>query len=458
MNKDDKIISDKLKKDLEVNQSYLDTIYATFDKLPEKKKKNSQFYKYKVSIATACCSLFLITGIVFAKDIQQYIIDKFKLGKGIQTAIENGYIAETDNDYISYNTNVVSPQNKELLNDINLGIKINTYLIDNSNLSIEIKYKYDNKLKELVNTNNLQSIELLDLIIIDDEKRVLYDGGVDNKEIFENYCKENNLNYTFGNCSENYFNSGLNLFESSDESLENEKSYIYNFYVEDENYPKSKKLNLIFTKISFNEFSAENVILNGNWNIELDIPEKMYNNVEGNYSVIKCENDNFDIYAAKLTETGFELGLKINELENPEYPIELAEEEKRFYESVRVGQEGGVIPRDTTEAKTKFYNESPYKELYENYYTKHFPTSIKAVRLYMPWIEETEGCYIQTSDGNKFYISESGCAKQRNSFNEDNTYEFYNKFDMTQYDATDNITAVIELYGSPVKIWLKRTN
>lgn len=49
----------------------------------------------------------------------------------------------------------------------------------------------------------------------------------------------------------------------------------------------------------------------------------------------------------------------------------------------------------------------------------------------MPWIEETEGCYIQTSNGNKFYIYEQNCAKTRNSFNEDNTYEFYNKFDMT---------------------------
>ena len=420
----------------------------------EKEVMNKKNFGIANKIAAVVCLWLLTSGIVFAKDIQEYIINKFKLGEGIQTAIENGYIAETNNDYISRNTNVISPQGEELLNDINLGIKINTYLIDNSNLSIEIKYKYDNNLKKLVNINNLQGIELLDLIIIDDEKRILYDGGADNKEIFENYCKENNLNYTFGNCSENYLNSGLNVLESSDETLENEKSYIYNFYVEDENYPKSKKLNLIFTKISFNEFPDENVVLNGNWNIELDIPEKMYNRVEGNYSVIKCENDNFDIYAAKLTETGFELGLKINGLENPEYPIELDEEEKRFYKSVI--QESGRIPRDTTEAKTKFYNESPYKDLYENYYTKHFPTSIKAVRLYIPWIEETEGCYIQTSDGNKFYISESGYAKQRNSFNEDGTYEFYNKFDMTQYDATDNITAVIELYGLPVKIELEK--
>lgn len=428
------------------------------DELICKKSSNYNNFKLKWGGIVACACLFLITGGVFAKDIQNYIKDKFKLGNGIQTAVENGYVAETDSDYIFCNTNIVSPQSEELLNGINIGVKINTYLIDNSNLSIEIKYKYDNNLVEFININNLQSIELLDLIIIDDEKRVLYDGGANNKEIFEKYCKENNLNYSFGNCNEKYLNSGLNIFESSEESLENEKSYMYNFYVEDENYPKSKKLNLIFTKISFNEISSKNIILNGNWNIELDIPERMYNSVEGNYSVIKCENDNFDIYAAKLTDTGFELGLKINGLENPEYPIELDEEEKRFYESVRSGQEDGAIPRNTEEFKTKFYNESPYKELYENYYTKHFPTSIKAVRLYMPWVEGTEGCYIQTSNGNKFYISESGCAKQRNSFNKDNSYEFYNKFDMTQYDATDNITAVIELYGLPVKIWLKRTN
>ena len=321
-------------------------------------------------IAAVVCLCLLTSGIAFAKDIQKYIINKFKLGNGIQTAIENGYIAETNNDYISCNTRVVNPENKELLNDINLKIKIDNYLIDDSNLSIEIRYKYDKKLGEIVNMNNLHIIELLDLIIIDDEKRVLYDGGVGNKEVFENYCKENNLKYAFGNCSENYLNSGLNIFESSEENLENEKSYIYNFYVEDENYPKSKKLNLIFTKISFNEFSAENVVLNGNWNIELDIPEKMYNRVEGNYSVIKCENDNFDIYAAKLTETGFELGLKINGLENPEYPVELADEEKRFHKSISIGRENGSGLRITNEAKTKFYKESPYKKLYERVYRR----------------------------------------------------------------------------------------
>jgi RNA polymerase sigma-70 factor (ECF subfamily) len=422
------------------------------------KKGFNEMNKVSKVIVFIVCTGIIVSGVVFAKDIQEFIKNKFNLSKGVETAIENGYIAESNDDYIFCNTSIEDETNEQPLNYINIGVKINSYLIDDSNLSMEISFKYDSKLKELVNIDNMNTISLLDLIIIDDENRILYDGGVSNKEAFENYCNENNLSYTFGNCNENYLNSGLNSFKSSEDSSENEISYIYNFYVEDENYPKSKKLNLIFKKIEFyEELADQSVVLSGDWNISLDIPEKMYNGVEGNYSVIKCENDNFDIYTAKVTETGFELGLIINGLENPTYPVELDEEEKRFYESISTGNVGQGL-RITEEALTEFYTTSPYKDLYENYYTKHFPTSIKAVRIYMPWIEETEGCYIQNSNGNKYYISESGCAKRRNSFNEDNTYEFYNKFDMTQYDATDNIIAVIELYGSPVKIWLKRNS
>ncbi len=454
-------IDEKIRKILSAEQippvRYDYKIKNTLNDLKTQKKSN--FKILKICVSSVCCSIILLTGVAFAKDIENYIKNKFKLGKGIETAIENGYIAESEEEYIFYDTIIEDDKSSELLDNVKIGIKVNNYLIDDSNLSIEIKFKYDEKLKEIINMDNLYIIDLPDLIITDDENRILYDGGVGNIENFNNYCNENSLNYTFGNCNENYLNSGLNIFESPEICLENEKSYIYNFYVEDNVYPKSKKINLIFNKVLFNEeLSSNNIALNGKWNISLDIPEKMYNNVDGNYNVISCENSNFDIYAAKLTPTGFELGIKINGLENPEYPIELDKEEKRFYESIRVGQEDRTIPRYTTEAKTKFYNESPYKDLYENYYTKHFPTSIEAVRIYMPWIEETEGCYIQTSDGKKFYISESGCAKQRNSFNDDNTFEFYNKFDMTQYDATEYITAVIELYGEPVKIMLKKKN
>lgn len=88
--------------------SYDFMVNDTLRKLPN--KKSYSIRGLRTALATACCSLFIVSGVVFAKDIKEYIIDKFKLGNGIQTAIENGYIAKTNNDYISYNTSVVIPK------------------------------------------------------------------------------------------------------------------------------------------------------------------------------------------------------------------------------------------------------------------------------------------------------------------------------------------------------------
>ena len=102
--------------DYKLSTKFINRVNETLTTLPNKRKNYTR--NIKVVLATSCCSLMLVSGIVFAKDIQEYIINKFKLGKGIQTAVENGYIAETNNDYLSHNTNVVNPQSKKLLNDI----------------------------------------------------------------------------------------------------------------------------------------------------------------------------------------------------------------------------------------------------------------------------------------------------------------------------------------------------
>lgn len=428
----------------------------------------------------ACIGLTLITGTVFAKDIGNFIKDKFKLSKGIETAIENGYIEEVDMDYFSYSADIFDSTGG-FLNKTNIGIRVNDFMIDDYNLSLEFGFKIDDTINKNIRLDKIYNIKFDDLIIIDEENRILFCTA--NKNYFNKFCEEKDLDYTYLEFNENYLNCGLNAFTSDYDSTENAVNLTYNMYLEDAEFPRSKELNLYFNKMEIecnnldeivekidseglkvetgdtnldDMIDEEKITVVGEWNVHLDVPAKMYLREEQEYEVVSCENENFDVYATKLTETGFELGLIINGLENPEYPTVLDEEEKRFHESISVGKEDGIGLRITDEAKTKFYKESPYIELYENYYTKHFPTSIKAVRLYMPWVEETEGCYIQNSNGDKFYISESGCEKQRNSFNEDDTFEFYNKFDMTKYDATDTITAVIEVYGSPVKILLRK--
>ena len=54
------------------------------------------------SITVACCMMLSITGVVFAKDIGNFINNLFgySASDGVQTAVENGYIKEVKPTYI----------------------------------------------------------------------------------------------------------------------------------------------------------------------------------------------------------------------------------------------------------------------------------------------------------------------------------------------------------------------
>ena len=54
----------------------------------------------------------------------------------------------------------------------------------------------------------------------------------------------------------------------------------------------------------------------------------MYNRTSESYRVISCENDRFNVYAAKVMDTGFELGIMISDMVRPEYP-EIFDEKRR---------------------------------------------------------------------------------------------------------------------------------
>ena len=78
--------------------SYDFMINKTLNNLKFHKKHN--YKNIKLAFTAVCCSLLLITGTVFAKDIEKFIIEKFGLGKGVETAINNGYIESPEMDYV----------------------------------------------------------------------------------------------------------------------------------------------------------------------------------------------------------------------------------------------------------------------------------------------------------------------------------------------------------------------
>ena len=83
-------IKEILSQDLNLSYKYKNMVRNT---LKERKKvKNSGFKSVFKIISVACTCLIITTSIVFAKDIRNFIRNFFNTNKGIDTAIENGYI------------------------------------------------------------------------------------------------------------------------------------------------------------------------------------------------------------------------------------------------------------------------------------------------------------------------------------------------------------------------------
>ena len=97
--------------------------------------------------------------------------------------------------------------------------------------------------------------------------------------------------------------------------------------------------------------------------------------------------------------------------------------------------------------------------LYEEYWRKYNPILVNGYVYVMDWKEKTNGCYLLDSKGNRYEYNsypDSRTVEGKLEFTSDSKYDFCCEFVMTKYDATENITAVIDFMGKPVKIELKQ--
>ena len=206
----------------------------------------------------------------------------------------------------------------------------------------------------------------------------------------------------------------------------------------------SAKLYFSFTKMTITEHNDSNeIILQGSWEIELDVPEKMYNRTSETYRVVSSSNGNFEIYSSSVSDTGFEIGVIINNIERPEYPEKLREiQGEEWAEKVM---------------------QSPYKELYVDFIKKNSPINVTGINHLLPNItggetkvEKGEYCYVENSNGEKFECTMSPSRRAKNKWLEGNKFDFYETFGMTKYDATDTIKVVLNYYGEAVTIELEK--
>lgn len=413
------------------------------DNFIDYKEKNRKF-ELKKMIFVASAFLILFTGVVFAKDIKKYIKGKFGMGNGVQTAFENGYVGNTKSDFI--NSEVIIDDEK-----VNIGVKINDFIITDTSINFEMEIRSDN---EKFDFYNLKNITFEDLFILDNENKLIVSPSFldEDRKLFENFCKEHNLNYTYREFNENYLYSNFNseIIEINDE----ENTIKFNYNIELNGIVNSKNLNLYFNKITFILENKEKICLSGKWNINIDVPEIMYNRKDIYYNVIKQENHQFDIYMAKATDIGFEVGIEISDINLP-----------ILYQELINTQTGTAYIFNTREELLSIDTNPEFENKYIQYQSQKRPVRLDGYSG-VSWLNYTEGCYIIDEGGNKYFSSSNNTKKQNANFiyssndhsNENNflhKFDFYDEFDMTKYNATNTITLVIDFYGEPVKFMLK---
>ena len=412
-----------------------------------KGKSKNYFNKFVFTktIATSCVGIILISGVVVATNYNK-IINYFGLGNGIDTAVENGYIERLNMDSISSYANLEDETNATILNNIKTNVKIDNFLMDDLNLSVNFDLEFDKAINETVNFNDIRNIELRDLIVTDEENRIIYCKTT--KDVFDEYCQKNNLPYVFGEFNENYMNNGLNSFIKYHDQETNQISLNYNMYAN--GYPKSKKLKFNFSEILIKELNEneieKNTILTGEWNINIDVPEKMYNRQTIPYKVVSCSNEDFNITTAFVTDTGFEIGIIIDNMEKPEDYLQILDEEIK-----KEINEGEITEAETQERSNILLRTEKYQNLIAQWKpiedTPHAELDIGD-------IEGTS--YVENEKGEKFEKSLSPSRRQDANFIDGNKFSYYETFELTKYEITNKLKVRIVFKGEPIIIELEK--
>ena len=129
---------------------------SNFEKEERLDMKNTRKSMFKISIA-ACCVLVSMTGIVFAKDIGNFVKNLFgkNTSDGVDTAVNEGYVANVNTEY----------QKAE-------GIEINveSLIMDDFNFAMN----FDVKLSEGYYIDEFERVELTDLMITDETGKIVF--------------------------------------------------------------------------------------------------------------------------------------------------------------------------------------------------------------------------------------------------------------------------------------------
>ena len=240
----DKKIQEIVTKEIHPSENYKNTINSTLQSLENKKYSNNRL---RMAIASVCVSAFLISGVVFAKDIERYVKKIFNNStEAIDSAVEEGYVQEIKDDF-TY--------------DNGFGIKIDNILLDNVNLIFSLLYK--------VEESNIESISINHFSIYTENGERIYQ------------CDGTNQAYVG-------IARGMqqaNLEKISEKNFKN--TMILNLW---ENRNEFSELNIKITNLNIMYSDGNLKSLDGNWEFNIKISATFKQNNEMNY-VFDGENE-----------------------------------------------------------------------------------------------------------------------------------------------------------------------
>ena len=183
-------------------------------------------------------------------------------------------------------------------------------------------------------------------------------------------------------------------------------------------------------------WGEEEILLQGNWDFSVDVPEKMYNRQNVIYKQINTTNKDFKVTQAVLYDTGMNIKL--------EFPVEKVEydawntPELQFFKS---------LPEDDELKTTEILNYISNKQYNTDEYIK---SSEKMRNAYL--FEK----YITNEDGEKFGVTVGPRENGGASINDNSIMQFEGMFDITKYNASDELILHVDYHGNKEDITLKK--
>lgn len=400
----DQYIQGVVTKEIYEPENYIRTIQNSLDTNDRHRK---YFNLYKVAIIVIC--LLCTSGIAYAT--YNYVKNNFNRRKGIETAINNGYIMNVDGEPVTSN---------------DVSLKINQILLDDYNLDISFGLEF----KNMEIPDNVQAIEFENILIADENNNILYHLG--SRDIFDKFVRSNNLNVEYRKYSDNYINS--NSSNKSNCTNSNNYNLVYNISVNNKTFPKSNSLHIYIENVVL-RMENDNSVININWNLTSSLSSSFQNRDTVNYTYVSNE-DNNDIVSVTATTytTGTDIKLEMKVSTDKV-------DSKKLKELIEKAKNES---NEITEYYHGFYMSNTEKDLYD-----------ENNRIYNSF----SNMYIKNSSGEKFYITNHINIDSNIYRSLEQDYLLYNcTIDMTIYNCTNEITLYFTYNNKEYTIPLVKLN